>query len=157
MVNIVVAWLVRRPTRTEERKSVNLHSVNQLLNITVSSSSFQRLCIKPHKDKVLYLTGKKPSSQQRKQDLYQRLPTLLHSLQLIYLTNFSSELRTENGDAMSAKRASVDIPCSVNATFARNRERSPHLLIIQESTEKANSSVTYSPSEQNVWKKKREP
>ena len=33
-------------------------------------------------------------------------------------------------------RASLDIPCSVNATFARKRGRSPLVLIIQESTEK---------------------
>ena len=144
-----MAWLVRRLMGDEERTSVKLHSVNQLINITVPSYHFN---VKPHEEKVLYLTGKKPSSQQRKEDLYQRLPALLHSLQLIYSANLSNELRTEDAWWRNVCKQSIAwYPCSINATFARGRERSPQVLIIQESTEKKNPSVRYFPSARQNW------
>ena len=71
-----------------------------------------------------------------------------------YQMNYARKM---HGDAMCANRASFDTPCSVNATFARKRERSPQVLIIQESTEKKNPSVRYFPRAQKVWKRKREP
>ena len=69
-------------------------------NIVVPKSSFERL--KPHKDKLLYLTRKKPSLKQKKRCLikkegfYQLLPDSLHPLLLIYLESFSNETRTKD-------------------------------------------------------------
>ena len=133
--------------------------------IALRQSAYEHHCpkfiistlIKPHKDKALYLTGKKPSSQQRKQDLSQRLPALSQPFQLIYSGNFSDG--TENGDAMCANRASLDIPCSVNATFARKRARKEPSGINypRKHRKEKNPSVTHFPRQQKVWKMKREP
>ena len=55
-------------------------------------------------------------------------------------------------------RASLDIPCSVNATFARKRGRSPQVLIIQESIEKKKSfSYTFPKTAESLENEKRTP
>ena len=69
-------------------------------NILIPKSSFERL--KPYKDKLLYLTRKKPSLKQKKEVLnqkggfYQHLPDSLHPLLLIYLASCSNETRTKD-------------------------------------------------------------
>ena len=70
-------------------------------NILIPKSSFERL--KPYKDKLLYLTRKKPSLKQKKEVLNQkggflpgRLPDSLHHLLLIYLASCSNETRTKH-------------------------------------------------------------